>query len=84
MTANDNHKIRAPGLAVTKEMVEAGKAILTKMVDKAEDMEDDALVAGIFFEMWTVYWGQIEETRRRKTAGGPIVQLPKPKLILPT
>lgn len=80
---NDNKKIRAPSLAITKPMVDAGKGVLTAMLDNTEDHSDDALVAGVFFEMWRVYWEEIEQVRRKKMAGSPILQRPKPKLILP-
>lgn len=74
---NDNRKIRAPKLAITKPMVDAGKDLMAKMLDDVESHSDDALVAGIFFRMWEVYWEEIEGVRRQKEAsklkGSPLI-----------
>jgi hypothetical protein len=80
---NDNTKIRAPKLAITKPMVDAGKTILAAMLDDTDNHSDDAFVAGVFFAMWEVYWTEVEMVRRKKMAGSPIVLPFKPKLILP-
>lgn len=82
MTANDNKKIRAPKLAMTASMVAAGKEVLTAMLENADDHTDDALVAGIFFRMWEVYWLEVMTVQRKKATVHPLI-LPKAKLIVP-
>jgi hypothetical protein len=81
---NDNKKIRAPKLAITKPMIEAGKAILDEMTRKADDLTDDALVAGVFYEMWAVYWTEVMAVQRKKATIHPLIQPTKAKLILPS
>jgi len=81
---NDNKKLRAPKLAMTTPMVEAGKEVLKAMVESAEDHTDDALVAGIFFRMWEVYWLEVlAEQKKKKATVHPLIQPTKAKLILP-
>ncbi len=71
---NDNKKIRAPKLAITKPMVDAGKAILDKMTSVADDFTDDALVAGIFYEMWAAYWTEVMAVQKKKATVHPFVK----------
>ena len=80
---NDNKKLRAPKLAMTTPMVEAGKEVLKAMVESAEDHTDDALVAGIFFRMWEVYWLEVLAEQKKKATVHPLVLPTKSKLILP-
>lgn len=81
---NDNSKFRSPKIAITKAMVDAGKEHLQAMLNAPDEHTDDALVVGIFYRMWEVYWSEIDQARRKKTAGSPIIQfVKKPKLILP-
>lgn len=84
MTANDNKKIRAPKLAITKPMVAAGKEVLTAMLENTDDHTDDALVAGIFFRMWEVYWLEVMTVQRKKATVHPLILPNKSKLIVPT
>jgi hypothetical protein len=80
---NDNKKIRAPKLAITKPMVDAGKELLTQMLESPESHTDDALVAGIFFRMWEVYWLEVMATQRKKATVHPLIIPTGGKLIIP-
>lgn len=80
---NDNKKIRAPKLAITKPMIDAGINILDKMTSNVENHTDDALVAGIFYEMWCVMHEEMEQVRRKKATVHPFVKPTTSKLILP-
>lgn len=80
---NDNKKIRAPKLAITKPMVDAGKELMQKMLEDVEDHTDDALVAGIFFRMWEVYWTEVVAVQRQKATIHPLIRPTTQKLILP-
>lgn len=80
---NDNKKIRAPKLAITKPMVDAGIAILDAMTSAADDHTDEALVAGIFYEMWSRYWIEVMEVQKKKATIHPLIRPNASKLILP-
>lgn len=80
---NDNKKIRAPKLAMTKPMIAAGIAILDAMTSAADDHTDDALVAGIFFEMWQVYWLEVMAVQKKRATIHPLTRPNTSKLILP-
>lgn len=80
---NDNKKICAPKLAITKPMVDAGKELMASMLESVESHTDDALVAGIFFRMWEVYWTEIQSVARKKATIHPLIQPSKSKLIMP-
>ena len=80
---NDNKEIRAPKVAITAPMIEAGKEILDRMTGKADDFTDDALVAGVFYAMWCVYFEEIEAVRRKKATVHPFIKPSPSKLILP-
>lgn len=84
-----NHKIRPPKLAISRNMIDAGKKKLDELtaldsgLDEEFGISDDLLVAEIFLAVWNVYWNDVMEVQRKKDAGSPIVQFPGPKLILP-
>lgn len=80
---NDNKKIRAPKLAITKPMVDAGIAILDAMTSAADDHTDEALVAGIFYEMWCRYWIEVLEVQKKRATIHPLIRPNPSKLILP-
>ena len=80
---NDNKK-RTPKVAITKPMIEAGKAALDALTaeDLPVDVSDDQLVAQIFHSMWTAYWEEIMATKAKKQAGSPIIK-PSQRIIVP-
>lgn len=81
---NDNKRFRAPKMVVTQGMMDAGVKLFEFMAADAENHTDQALVGGIFTEMWRVYWEEMHAVAAKKTRGSPVVVLePKSGLILP-
>jgi hypothetical protein len=89
-----NSKIRPPKLAITREMIEAGKAKLDELTamsmrddianDCADEVTDDLLVAEVFLAVWQVYWSQVMGEQRKKENKGNVIMLPqKRRVILP-
>lgn len=81
-----NDKKAAPKVAITKGMVEAGKAALDAMtaedVPGTNEVTDDMLVAQVFYNMWRVYWEEVLDVRAKKKAGSPIIK-PSQRIIVP-
>lgn len=80
-------KFQAPQVMVTPAMLKAGMDFMAKCVGTDEDgdnfpqVTDSQMVIGLFLAMNAAYWGEINETHKRKQAGSPII---KPtNLILP-
>jgi hypothetical protein len=83
-----NHRIRPPKLAISRSMIDAGKAKMNELteldpaLDIANVITDDLLCAEMFLAMWNVYWNEVMEVQRKKDAGSPIVQF-RPSIIRP-
>ncbi len=89
-----NSKIRPPKLAITKEMIDAGKAKLDELTaasirddianDEPTSITDDLLVAEVFLACWNVYWAQVMGEQRKKENKGNVIMMPqKRRVILP-
>lgn len=70
-----NRKRRAPKVAVTPGMMAAGLEALKQMTDDVEAFSDRDVCAGIFAEMWRVYWDEVLAEAKKRAA--------RPKLLLP-
>ena len=82
-----NHKIRPPKLAISRNMIDAGKKKLDELtaldpgLDEKFGITDDLLVAEIFLAIWNVYWNDIMTVQRKKDEPSSILIMPKRELI---
>lgn len=88
-----NHKIRPPKLAITRKMIEDGKAKLDELTamaldedtanDEPTDITDDLLVAEVFLAMWNVYWAEVMGEQRKKSSQSNVIMMPQKGILRP-